>query len=53
MSAIGLDTQKLESAKRRTLARRLAYGPALIFALGAGSSAGLAVALLLSSIFEF
>jgi hypothetical protein len=53
MSAINLDNQKRESAKRYSLARRLVYGPAFIFALGAGSSAGLAAALLLSSMFEF
>jgi len=53
MSAINLDNQKLESAKSYSLAQRLVYGPALILALGAGSSAALGAALLLSSIFEF
>ncbi len=53
MSAVSLDNEKLESTKRYSLARRLAYGPALIVALGAGSSGVLIAALLLSSVFEF
>jgi hypothetical protein len=52
MSAISLDSEKLEPAKSYSLARRLAYGPALIVALGAGSSGVLIAALILSSIFE-
>ena len=53
MSAIGVNSEKLEATQRNSLVRRLAYGPALIIALGIGSSGALVVALLLSSIFEF
>ncbi len=52
MSAIGFNSEKIESTKRYSLTQRLAYGPALIVALGVGSSGVLIAALLLSSIFE-
>lgn len=53
MSTVTWINEKPVDAKRRSLASRLAYGPALIIALGLGSSGVLIAALLLSAIFEF
>ncbi len=53
MSAVAWESEKPADSKRRSLAQRLAYGPVLILAMSVGSSGALAVALLLSHIFEF
>ncbi len=53
MSAVTWTNEKTAVTPRRSLLWRLAYGPALILALGIGSSGVLALALLLSSILEF
>ncbi len=53
MSTVTWINEKPADGKRQSLARRLAYGPALILALGLGSSGVLVGALILSSIFEF
>ena len=52
MSAVTWTNEKSAAAKRRSLARRLAYGPALVLGLCAGSSGMLIVAMLLYSVFE-
>ena len=52
MSVVTWTNDKQPAPSRLSLARRLAYGPALIIAFAIGSSGVLAVALLLSSILE-
>lgn len=53
MSAVAWESETPADAKRRSLAQRLANGPALILTLSVGSSGALAAALALSHIFEF
>jgi len=53
MSAVTWTSEKSVATRRRSLARRLFLGPALIVALCICSSGVLAAALLLSSILQF
>ena len=53
MSVVAWECVKPADSKQRSLALRLANGPVLILTLSVGSSGALAVALLLSHIFEF
>ncbi|MCZ6588013.1 MAG: hypothetical protein O7B24_08745 [Alphaproteobacteria bacterium] len=53
MSAVAWESEKPADSKRPSLTLRQACGPMLILTLSIGSSGALAVALLLSHIFEF
>jgi len=53
MRAVAWSHEKPAAKNRRSIMRRIAYGPMLILALCIGSSGALAAALLLWSIFEF
>lgn len=53
MSAVSWTEEKSGATRRRSLARRLVFGPALILALCVCSSGVLFAALLLSSVLEY